>query len=276
MISFVIPSKNSEHYLAECLNSLIHQTYKKIEVILVDDFSDDDTERLVRHYEKKFPFVKYIKNEVPGRANARQLGMEKCSGEILCIQDADDFSHKDRARTTFAMLKNHDVLVGVAVVVNQINKIIGRIESDFNFNDFLKTGVLRIPEPFMAVRKEKAMQVGFSEEYGQHGLELWHFFLECYVRKFRIRKTKKEVGFYRSHDGNTSRGRNPEIIREIKYRYIQDRFKGSICANDEHGGGLLPDVQLCERHESVQSGECGDGNLHGRGSYRACEVAVGT
>lgn len=94
LVSIAIPVYNVEKYLEECINSIINQTYKKIEVILVNDGSTDSSLDIC----KRFLFDDRIiiidkKNE--GLSIARQVAIDKANGEYLCIIDSDDFIEND-------------------------------------------------------------------------------------------------------------------------------------------------------------------------------------
>lgn len=90
-ISIIVPVYNVEDYLADCLNSILEQTYQEYELILVDDGSTDNSLKIAQQYVDKFPdriFLYTKKNEGPGLA--RNLGIEKAKGKYLLFIDSDD------------------------------------------------------------------------------------------------------------------------------------------------------------------------------------------
>ncbi len=86
LVSVVIPAYNAEEYLAQCIENLLHQTYKSLEIIVIDDGSTDNTARIARQY----PSVTYVHQENMGLSGARNKGIEAASGEYLHFMDADD------------------------------------------------------------------------------------------------------------------------------------------------------------------------------------------
>lgn len=87
MISFVIPAKNEEKYIAGCLHSIYKQTAPEpIEIIVVDNASTDSTEALIR---RLFPQVTVVYEGRPGTNRARQTGFAHSRGELICFLDAD-------------------------------------------------------------------------------------------------------------------------------------------------------------------------------------------
>lgn len=86
IISVIVPAYNAGKYLDQCIENLLYQTYKGLEIIVVDDGSTDDTAQIVRQY----PTVKYIYQQNEGLSGARNKGIESASGEYIHFMDADD------------------------------------------------------------------------------------------------------------------------------------------------------------------------------------------
>ena len=89
MVSVVITCYNYGKYLAGCLDSVLGQTYRDIEIIIVNDGSTDDTDEIVKKYLSD-PRVRYIKQRNAGQANAKNIGIRSASGEFVAFLDADD------------------------------------------------------------------------------------------------------------------------------------------------------------------------------------------
>lgn len=88
-VSIIVPIYNSEKYLETCLNSILNQTYKDIEIILVDDGSTDNSINIYEKY-KKNKNIKIYKKANGGAASAKNLGIKKATGEYVCFIDSDD------------------------------------------------------------------------------------------------------------------------------------------------------------------------------------------
>jgi GT2 family glycosyltransferase len=86
-VSVVIPAYNAAEFLAEALDSVLAQTHKPLEVIVVDDGSEDETPQIAASYVGK---VRYIRKERGGPAAARNAGIRAASGDWIAFQDADD------------------------------------------------------------------------------------------------------------------------------------------------------------------------------------------
>ena len=90
-VSVVMPVYNVENYIEECLDSLISQTLKEIEIICVDDGSTDGTLNLLYKYEKSDTRVKVIQQQNQYAGVARNNGMKHAVGEYILFLDSDDF-----------------------------------------------------------------------------------------------------------------------------------------------------------------------------------------
>lgn len=91
MISIIIPVYNVEFYLRDCLNSIINQTYKNFEVILINDGSSDNSGSICDEYAEKDERIQVFHKENGGVSSARNLGLLKAKGEWICFIDSDDW-----------------------------------------------------------------------------------------------------------------------------------------------------------------------------------------
>ena len=90
-ISIIIPVYNVENYLAECLNSVVNQTYRDIEIIIVNDGSTDNSFSIIQQYQLHDERIKIINQENQGLSAARNAGMKVASGDYLWFIDSDDY-----------------------------------------------------------------------------------------------------------------------------------------------------------------------------------------
>lgn len=90
LISIIVPIYNVEKYLNACIDSIINQTYKKIEIILVNDGSTDNSNKICLEYCKKDNRVKLINKKNGGLSSARNTGIDNATGQYICFVDSDD------------------------------------------------------------------------------------------------------------------------------------------------------------------------------------------
>ena len=113
LISIIVPVYNTEKYLDSCLESLCGQSYKNIEIILVDNGSKDKSAAICKSYAEKDERIKYIYTSEKGVSNARNLGMEAAKGEYIAFADADDRTDKEMLNKAIKAMvaKNADVVI---------------------------------------------------------------------------------------------------------------------------------------------------------------------
>ena len=90
-VSIIVPAYNASSYIRKCLDSLTNQTLKDIEIIIVNDGSKDDTEKIIKEYMKKCDRIKYFYKENGGQSSARNLGLTYATGEYISFIDSDDY-----------------------------------------------------------------------------------------------------------------------------------------------------------------------------------------
>ena len=96
LISVVVPVYKVEQYLGRCVESLLSQTYKNTEIILVDDGSPDHCPKMCDEYAAKYPtIVKAIHKENGGLSSARNAGIDNARGEFIVFPDPDDWVEPD-------------------------------------------------------------------------------------------------------------------------------------------------------------------------------------
>ena len=91
-ISLIVPVYNTEDYLKRCVDSLLHQIYKNLEIILIDDGSTDQSGKICDEYERENGTVRVIHKENGGLVSAWKCGVEESTGEYLCFIDSDDWA----------------------------------------------------------------------------------------------------------------------------------------------------------------------------------------
>ncbi len=107
-ISVLVPVYNSEKYLTRCIESILNQTYKNIELIIVNDGSNDKSYEIIEEYKKRDNRIKALHTENKGVSYARNLGLDSASGDFLAFVDSDDYIDEDYLETLYKYLKNEN------------------------------------------------------------------------------------------------------------------------------------------------------------------------
>lgn len=147
-VSVIVPVYNVESYLEKCLDSLGKQTLKDIEIIVVNDESPDNSQKIIDKYAQKYNTIHGYKKKNGGVSDARNFGIEKATGEYIAFVDGDDYVTYDMYEKMYdkAKLGNFDIVVCDLNYVyddNNIVRVSSKIEHDTT--DIKKTYVNMYP-----------------------------------------------------------------------------------------------------------------------------------
>ena len=107
MVSVIIPVYNSSKYLRECIDSVLKQTYKNLEIIIIDDRSTDDSVDIINSYkDKRIKFIKLKKNS--GVSICRNKGIDLATGEYITFIDSDDYWDIDKIKKQVKFIEKND------------------------------------------------------------------------------------------------------------------------------------------------------------------------
>lgn len=112
LISVIVPVYKVEEYIHQCVDSIVGQTYRNLEIILVDDGSPDSCPMICDEYAKKDSRIKVIHKENGGLSDARNAGMSICTGDYIAFVDSDDWIEPEMYFSMIAMMqeKNLDIV----------------------------------------------------------------------------------------------------------------------------------------------------------------------
>jgi glycosyltransferase involved in cell wall biosynthesis len=126
MVSVILPVYNGQLYVGESIESILKQTYKNIELIIINDGSTDESESIIKKY--KDPRIVYISQKNQGLSASLNNGVRIAKGEYLARQDQDDISHPKRIEMQLNEMINKNIgLIGSrSLIINEKGKIIGK------------------------------------------------------------------------------------------------------------------------------------------------------
>ena len=108
LISIIIPVYNVEKYIEKCISSVIKQTYKNIEIILIDDGSTDNCGKLCDEYAKKDNRIKVFHQKNRGVSSARNKGIVECNGKYIGFVDGDDIIDEDMYKKLYESITKNE------------------------------------------------------------------------------------------------------------------------------------------------------------------------
>ena len=113
-ITVIVPVYNVEHYLDKCLHSLINQTYKNLEIIVINDGSTDNSGIICQEYAQEDNRIIYIEKENGGQSEARNMGLDRMTGSYVTFVDSDDWVELDYVETLYQKITEYqaDIAVG--------------------------------------------------------------------------------------------------------------------------------------------------------------------
>tara|TARA_Y100000389_G_C17381724_1_gene474737 strand:- start:343 stop:1095 length:753 start_codon:yes stop_codon:yes gene_type:complete len=137
-ISIIIPTLNSSLTISKTIKSVLQQTYKNIEVIILDSFSKDDTLIKIKKFKSQKVKIFSISSKKK-LSHIRYVGIKKSSGSYVCFLDSDDFWHKDKLLEQLTLMKKNKLLFSSTnfILIKNKKKKSFSFKEKINFNDLL-------------------------------------------------------------------------------------------------------------------------------------------
>lgn len=228
LISIIVPIYNVEKYLEKCINSLLSQTYKNIEIILVDDGSPDLCPQIVDRYKNTYEMIKVFHKENGGLSDARNFGLKHAKGEYIGFVDSDDYIEPEMYESLIkGMIRNNCLLGECGVKCIYKDKIIANYSNKsyvLNTKDAVKKYYsTKIPNkiPRTAVWSKlfhKSLLINKLFPTG-HIHEDYSLIMKCMIEAKRIYYIEKPL--YNHIYTNSSSITSAKFRREDLYKQIQ-------------------------------------------------------
>lgn len=167
LVSIVIPVHNGEKYIKESIDSCLEQTYKNIEVIVVDDKSEDNTLNILKNYGNRITVIPVEKQN--GLGNVINIGIRKSKGKYIARMDADDIMYPTRIEKQVEYLESHPncVAVGGQIdIIDENGNITGHRVYAVEDKDIKKNLFLFQPfaHPAVTLRRSTLEEIGLYPE----------------------------------------------------------------------------------------------------------------
>lgn len=136
-VSVIIPVYNTEKYLSKCLNSVINQSLKEIEIIVINDCSTDNSLKIIEEFVKKDNRIVLINNENnKGVSTSRNIGIKFATGEYISMIDSDDWIEKEMLKEMYEMCKKEEADIVITDFYENYGEQIKYIQDQETKNDF--------------------------------------------------------------------------------------------------------------------------------------------
>ena len=237
LVSILIANYNNEVYLKKCLDSVLNQKYKKIEVIVVDDYSNDNSLNILNKYKNSIKIIKNKKKTKYGsfnQINAYQLGFKKSKGKIIFFLDSDDYFSKKKITTVVNFFKNNNSSIVFDLPIYDFkNK---KIKKKFIQKLFILSSWPRFsPQSCISLRRNYAKEIFGNSKIKKFNTIWFDFRIAIYTfLKFKkIIILKKYLTYYRQNQNSVSKkfktfSKNWWIRRSEAhdyFSYISEKFK---------------------------------------------------
>lgn len=205
-VSVIIPAYNQGHYLGECVQSVLNQTYPDFEIIIVNDGSTDNTHQVAKSFTD--PRIKYIYQENRGLSGARNTGIRNSIGTYITYLDSDDLflPHKLELLTD-KLIQNPELgfVAGQAILINEQGDELGQ---KFNNPPPDNPSDLLLHNPFhvgsVLLDREWQEKVGFFDE-SLRSYEDWDMWLRLAKAGCKMGWVAEPVSLYRFHSDQMTR-----------------------------------------------------------------------
>ena len=134
LVSVIIPVYNVEPYLRKCLDSILNQTYKNLEIILVDDGSTDKSGIICDEYADRDKRIKVVHQINQGLSAARNAGLDLCSGDYITFVDSDDYIEYDEIEVLVDQIVPNGIVCNGSTIIYQNKKVVKKSKKLYELN----------------------------------------------------------------------------------------------------------------------------------------------
>jgi len=258
IISVLMPVYNGEKYLKDSIDSILNQTYKNFEFIIIDDGSTDKTEEIIKSYSDKR--IRFIKNEKNlGIVKSLNLGIDLARGKYIARMDADDISLPERFEKQVEFMENHPEVNVCGSWIEYFGARSGvwkTLKSDAK----IKVGLLfgsQLAHPTILAKKEVFVSYPYREEYKDaEDYHLWVLMSKDYT----FSNLQEVLLRYRIHED------------QISQKYLANQSKLSIQIQQLY---LTSIDSKCKPYKSLEGKISSCKNLFSLASFFICLFKTG-
>lgn len=249
-ISIIIPAYNAASYIEDCINSVISQTKKELEIIIINDGSTDNTLEIVKKYKDKR--IKLFTTKNNGIGKTRNMGLKKAQGKYIFFLDSDDYIAKNAMENLYkkAIDLKADIVVGNMLRLKDDNSL---TKDEINFPegnlDNNKTQIFEIPlGPCGKLFKKDILTVNFSEEYKYEDVP---FTANAIKNSKKTIKCNDYIYYYRIHDNSETTSMDKRVFDILEIlKQTNSFFNKSIYDELEY-----LNIQLLSRYNLQQKNQ---------------------
>ena len=217
-ISIIIPCYNDYKYVEQAVNSALNQTYKNIEVILVDDGSNSETKNVLEKIKPKISIL--ITQENKGQSTARNVGIKKAGGKYIVVLDSDDFFESTFCEKAINSIKLNDVKI-VSCYANILHENMSSQVYKPSGGGLKKMLLRNTTLGSLMFKKADWVIVGGYDETMKSGFEDWEFYIRLLISGGNAHIIEEPLFNYRKRIGTTTTRANKKKHELLKYIYLK-------------------------------------------------------
>ncbi len=208
LVSVIVPCYNHEKYIEECLLSILNQTYKNIELIVIDDGSKDNSVHIIKALQARYNFVFEMQQNAGVSKTLNNAIIKYATGKYIAILASDDYwalNKLEKQIDYFEKNSQFGLVCARAKIVNDQSEIVKDLHPElfngrFSFNE-IALGKCMIPALTVVIKKDVFDKVGlFDESLAIEDLDMWLRIANVFAVGF----VDDYLGFYRIHQTNAS------------------------------------------------------------------------
>lgn len=221
LVSVIVPTYNAQEYIVEAIESILAQSYDPLEIIIIDDGSTDNTEKILIPYLDR---IHYVFQKNAGPAAARNLGIKMACGEFIAFADADDLWPDDKLiHQLEPMLSN----IKLEIVVGQQKvQYLDNAQEILHGDELILEPQISQGMPVTVARKSTFEKIGYFDESLLY-FEDWDWHLRARERALNILALENIVNIHRRHATNMTHD-----MRKMN-RYVLQLFRKALARRRE-------------------------------------------
>ena len=227
-ISIIVPIYNASKYLKKCLDSLVNQTKKELEFVLINDGSTDDSESIIKSY--KDSRIKYFKRSNHGIGKTRNFGINKSTGKYIMFLDSDDYLEEDACELLYKKIEKDNL----DLVVCDFYKVINNSNNLEKITNFKNTSLKDNPNLLLDINLAPWNKIYRSDLIKNNNIKFIEdlkyedapFVALALLKSKKIGKVDKPLINYTIHDSSETTVRDKRVFDIIKIvDIIRNHFK---------------------------------------------------
>ncbi len=234
LVSIIVPVYNSEKWLSTCIRSLLQQTYSKIEIILVNDGSTDNSDNICLEYFQKNKNIRYIKQNNGGASRARNVGIQTATGTYLTFVDSDDWVSKDYIHDLVHLITKYDADFAISgltyesttpkIILPTIEGAISQEQKNYQDIIYENEKTTLFYSPCIGIYRTQLVnqhRIRYPEDvsYGEDRIFNWKYVSIC--KKIALIR-KSNYHYRQANDCSLSQRRTREILSNAERLYKEN------------------------------------------------------